>query len=63
MGKYTVEVRKMGFKILDMIGEGLGLSEGYFVEVIQEQFMAINHYPLLIYMVIYQYTLAMPLPI
>lgn len=45
MGRYVVEVRKMGFKILDMIGEGLGLTEGYFAGVSQEQSMAINHYP------------------
>ncbi|CAI9300691.1 unnamed protein product [Lactuca saligna] len=45
VGRYVVEVRKMGFKILDMIGEGLGLTEGYFAGVSQEQSMAINHYP------------------
>lgn len=45
VGRYAVEVRKMGFKILDLIGEGLGLNEGYFNGVSQEQSMAINHYP------------------
>ncbi|KAI3678813.1 hypothetical protein L6452_38116 [Arctium lappa] len=45
VGRYAVEVRKMGFKILDLIGEGLGLSEGYFKGVSQDQAMTINHYP------------------
>ena len=45
MGKYSIEVRKMGFKILELIAEGLGLNKGHFEEVGREQAMAINHYP------------------
>ncbi|XP_024982278.1 hyoscyamine 6-dioxygenase-like [Cynara cardunculus var. scolymus] len=45
VGKYVVEVRKVAFKILDLIGEGLGLKEGHFIKVSQEQAMAINYYP------------------
>ncbi|KAI3760171.1 hypothetical protein L1987_50562 [Smallanthus sonchifolius] len=45
VGRYVVEVRKVGFKILDLIAEGLGLNEGYFNGVSQGQTMAINHYP------------------
>lgn len=45
VGKYSIEVRKMGFKILELIAEGLGLNKGHFEEVGQAQSMAINHYP------------------
>ncbi|XP_071715385.1 hyoscyamine 6-dioxygenase-like [Rutidosis leptorrhynchoides] len=45
VGRYAAEVRKMGFNILDLIAEGLGLSKGYFNEVSQDQSMAVNHYP------------------
>ncbi|KAI3806067.1 hypothetical protein L1987_21959 [Smallanthus sonchifolius] len=45
VGRYVVEVRKMGFKILDLIAKGLGLNEGYFNGVSQEHTMAINRYP------------------
>ncbi|KAJ9564824.1 hypothetical protein OSB04_000790 [Centaurea solstitialis] len=45
VGRYAVGVRKMGFKILDLIAEGLGLKEGYFNGVSQEQMMSIHHYP------------------
>ncbi|KAI3506856.1 hypothetical protein L1887_21440 [Cichorium endivia] len=45
VGKYAIEVRKMGFKILNLIGEGLGLTEGYFDRVSQEQYMAVHLYP------------------
>ncbi|KAJ9565150.1 hypothetical protein OSB04_001116 [Centaurea solstitialis] len=45
VGRYAIEVRKMGFKILDLIAEGLGLKDGYFNEVSQNHTMAINHYP------------------
>ena len=45
VGKYSIEMRKMGFKVLELIAEGLGLNKGHFEEVGQEQAMAINHYP------------------
>ncbi|KAL4585766.1 hypothetical protein LXL04_010392 [Taraxacum kok-saghyz] len=45
VGRYVVEVRKMGLKVIDIIGEGLGLTEGYLAKVSQEQSMAVNHYP------------------
>lgn len=41
-----VEVRKMGYKILNLIEEGLGLKKGYFDKVSPKQTMVINHYPL-----------------
>ncbi|KAL8224951.1 hypothetical protein R6Q57_017508 [Mikania cordata] len=45
VGRYMIEVRKMGFKILDLIAIALDLREEYFNEVSQEHTMAINHYP------------------
>lgn len=46
VGSYSIEVRKMGLKILDLISEGLGLQAGCFgEEFCREQSMAINHYP------------------
>ncbi|KAL4585767.1 hypothetical protein LXL04_010393 [Taraxacum kok-saghyz] len=45
VGRYAIEVRKMGFKILNLIREGLGLTEGYFDRVSQEQYMAVHLYP------------------
>ena len=45
MGKYSIEVRKMGFKILELIAEGLGLNKRHFEEVGRVQAMVINHYP------------------
>ncbi|KAM7501453.1 hypothetical protein LguiB_000357 [Lonicera macranthoides] len=46
VGSYSIEVRKMGLKIWDLISEGLGLQAGCFgVEFCREQSMAINHYP------------------
>jgi len=45
VGKYSIEMRKMGFKVLELIAEGLGLNKGHFEEVGREQSMAINHYP------------------
>nr|XP_043635269.1 hyoscyamine 6-dioxygenase-like [Erigeron canadensis] len=46
VGRYSIEVRKMGFKILDLIGEGLGLSKGHFQELGHDQAMVNNYYPL-----------------
>ncbi|GMP99493.1 hypothetical protein CsSME_00046941 [Camellia sinensis var. sinensis] len=45
-GRYSIEVRKLGLQILDLICEGLGLESGYFREGLsQNQLMSINHYP------------------
>lgn len=39
-------MRKLGFKLLDLIGEGLGLNKGFSNgELTQDQTMGINHYP------------------
>ncbi|KAL1830936.1 hypothetical protein DCAR_0100893 [Daucus carota subsp. sativus] len=44
--KYSVEVRKMSVRILDLICEGLGLEEGFFRgELSQGIGMVINNYP------------------
>ncbi|KAJ9564984.1 hypothetical protein OSB04_000950 [Centaurea solstitialis] len=46
VGKYTNEVRKLSLRMLEMIGEGLGLECGYFGEELTgDQLLAINHYP------------------
>ncbi|PSR94860.1 Protein DMR6-LIKE OXYGENASE 1 like [Actinidia chinensis var. chinensis] len=46
-GSYTVEVRKVGLLLLDLICEGLGLECGYFGgDLSQVQFINTNHYPL-----------------
>ncbi|KAK3014702.1 hypothetical protein RJ639_009632 [Escallonia herrerae] len=43
---YSMEVKKMGMRLLDLIGEGLGLEEGYFIDELGKELgMAINHYP------------------
>jgi isopenicillin N synthase-like dioxygenase len=45
-GLYSVEVRKLGLRILDLICEGLGLEAGYFRGGLSHgQTMSINHYP------------------
>jgi isopenicillin N synthase-like dioxygenase len=45
-GSYSVEVRKLGLRILDLICEGLGLEAGYFRGGLSHgQTMSINHYP------------------
>ncbi|KAL6978661.1 hypothetical protein U1Q18_020326 [Sarracenia purpurea var. burkii] len=45
-GRYSVEVRKLGLQVLDLICEGLGLEAGYFRgELSQHQLMSLNHYP------------------
>nr|XP_043635258.1 hyoscyamine 6-dioxygenase-like [Erigeron canadensis] len=46
VGRYAAEMRKLGFKILNLIGEGLELDIDYFKDVSQKQTMVINHYPL-----------------
>ncbi|GFZ13541.1 hypothetical protein Acr_23g0019260 [Actinidia rufa] len=46
-GSYSIEVRKLGLLLLDLICEGLGLEYGYFGgELSQGLLMSINHYPL-----------------
>ncbi|KAK3026178.1 hypothetical protein RJ639_040565 [Escallonia herrerae] len=43
---YSMEVKKMGMRLLDLTGEGLGLEEGYFIDELGKELgMAINHYP------------------
>lgn len=46
VGKYSLEVRKLSLRILELIREGLGLESGYFGEELTgSQLMSINHYP------------------
>ncbi|XP_047335154.1 2'-deoxymugineic-acid 2'-dioxygenase-like [Impatiens glandulifera] len=46
VSKYSVEVRKLSLKILELISIGLGMDEGYFgEEFIQIQNISVNHYP------------------
>ncbi|GFZ13545.1 hypothetical protein Acr_23g0019300 [Actinidia rufa] len=46
-GSYSIEVRKLGLLLLDLICEGLGLEHGYFGgELSQGLLMSINHYPM-----------------
>ncbi|KAH7862949.1 hypothetical protein Vadar_011444 [Vaccinium darrowii] len=45
-GLYSVEVRNLGLRILDLICEGLGLEAGYFKGGLsQGHMMSLNHYP------------------
>ncbi|GMP99446.1 hypothetical protein CsSME_00046915 [Camellia sinensis var. sinensis] len=46
VGTYSVEVRKLGLRILDLICEGLGVDVGYFAgDLSKFQGMIVNHYP------------------
>ncbi|KAM7521699.1 hypothetical protein LguiA_011601 [Lonicera macranthoides] len=45
VGTYSVEVRKFLLRILDLIGEGLGLEPGYFDgELSKIQLLSVNHH-------------------
>ncbi|CAL5357349.1 unnamed protein product [Camellia sinensis] len=47
VGTYSLEVRKLSLRILDLISEGLGIEEGYFAdELSKTQALVVNHYPL-----------------
>ncbi|KAJ9547995.1 hypothetical protein OSB04_020538 [Centaurea solstitialis] len=46
MGKFSIEVRNLSLRILEMISEGLELKPGYFGdELAGEQMITLNHYP------------------
>ncbi|KAF5951382.1 hypothetical protein HYC85_009326 [Camellia sinensis] len=46
VGTYSVEVRKLGLRILNLICEGLGIEVGYFAgDLSKFQGMIVNHYP------------------
>jgi isopenicillin N synthase-like dioxygenase len=45
VGKYLVELRELSIRILEMIGEGLGLERGYFSNMSQVQLLSANYYP------------------
>jgi len=46
VGAYTVEVRKLSYRILDLICEGLGVALGYFGdELSKDQLLVAHHYP------------------
>nr|XP_043622803.1 hyoscyamine 6-dioxygenase-like [Erigeron canadensis] len=42
---YLVEIQKMSLRILEMIGEGLGLEPGYFKDMSEVQLLSSNFYP------------------
>ncbi|KAF8401869.1 hypothetical protein HHK36_012818 [Tetracentron sinense] len=45
-GTYSVEVRKLGLRLLGLLGEGLGLEPGYFGnELSKGELLLINNYP------------------
>ena len=46
VGPYTTEVRKLGFRILEFISQGLGISPDHFSSGLSEnQALLVNHYP------------------
>ncbi|KAA8550761.1 hypothetical protein F0562_002445 [Nyssa sinensis] len=46
VGTYSVEVRELSLRILQLICEGLGLQPGYFGdELTKDQLLSVNHYP------------------
>ncbi|CAL1357016.1 unnamed protein product [Linum trigynum] len=45
VGECSVEVRKLGFRILEKISQGLGLSSGYLEEFSKFMYLQVNHYP------------------
>lgn len=46
IGTYSIELRKLSDKILEMLSEGLGLEIGYFnSEITENPKILINHYP------------------
>jgi len=46
VGTYSVEVRELSLRILQLISEGLGLQHGYFDdELTKSQTLIVNHYP------------------
>ncbi|KAM3683337.1 hypothetical protein ACB098_12G139400, partial [Castanea mollissima] len=46
VGPYTAEVRKLGFRILEFISQGLGISPDHFSSGLSEnQTLLVNHYP------------------
>ena len=43
---YSVEAKKLGLRILELLSEGLGLESGYFGSKLTEaQLLVVNHYP------------------
>ncbi|XWS31435.1 hypothetical protein CRYUN_Cryun23aG0075500 [Craigia yunnanensis] len=43
---YSIEAKKLGLRILELVSEGLGLESGYFGDKLSEALsLAVNHYP------------------
>ncbi|KAL4341174.1 hypothetical protein GQ457_08G021010 [Hibiscus cannabinus] len=43
---YSIEAKKLGLRILELISEGLGLSSGFFGDDLSESvILSVNHYP------------------
>lgn len=45
MATYVQEIRRLSWRILELISEGLGLEKGYFEEISQVQFLSASNYP------------------
>ncbi|XP_039021675.1 hyoscyamine 6-dioxygenase-like [Hibiscus syriacus] len=43
---YSIEAKKLGLRILELVSEGLGLSSGFFGDKLSESvLLSVNHYP------------------
>ncbi|XVE72954.1 hypothetical protein DITRI_Ditri11bG0079000 [Diplodiscus trichospermus] len=43
---YSIEAKKLGLRILELVAEGLGLESGYFGDKLSESpILSVNHYP------------------
>lgn len=43
---YSIEAKKLGLRILELVSEGLGLESGYFGGKLSESLiLSVNHYP------------------
>ncbi|XVF21600.1 hypothetical protein REPUB_Repub12eG0103800 [Reevesia pubescens] len=46
MATYSIEAKKLGLRILELVSEGLGLESGYFANKLSEAMsIIVNHYP------------------
>ncbi|CAI9781259.1 unnamed protein product [Fraxinus pennsylvanica] len=45
MATYVQEIRRLSWRILELICEGLGLEKGFFEEISQVQFLSASNYP------------------
>ncbi|KAK9013430.1 hypothetical protein V6N11_041438 [Hibiscus sabdariffa] len=46
VAKFSIETKKLGLRILELVGEGLRLESGYFEDKLSEsELLFVNHYP------------------